>query len=308
MIDIYVNQGKLEFAKNLFSDIPNINKIIEANSQYYMLKSKYLAALYFDAMLRVDHIDEGLLCDVPQVLRKNLQNIKKTCAAYGLESGAILYSIHYARCEKDGLNCYTSYNRYHAFHVTDFRTSVPLINDYEKNFKSLRLSDYITLNYGWDKSNGVIRPAAKAWPLEYFSSLARMIKERFPKISVIQTGTKDAEKIEHCDQYIFGESIETIKYVLKNSLLHIDIEGGLVHIATQLGTKCIALFGPTPVKYYGYDVNINIVSEKCKNCYWLVGDCISCYRGMEKPECMYSISPSMVMDNVEEVLNKRFGK
>lgn len=304
LIDIYVNSGKASFAENLFCDISNINRIIDTNAEYYVMKRKYLAAFYFDTMLRVDFVNLGVLHNIPQKLGENLRNIWETYIAYGLEAGAILYSIHYARCEKDGLNCYTAYNRYRAFHSEDFRTSIPLITDYGKKIASLKLpSRYITLNYGWDKSNGAAQPAAKAWPLENFSELARLIKDKFPDVFVIQTGMKDSERIEHCDRYILGESIELIKFILRDATLHVDIEGGLVHLATQLGTKCVVLFGPTPVKYYGYDVNINIVSEKCKNCYWFVADCISCYRGMKKPECMDSILPMTVMEKVEEYLD-----
>ena len=302
LVDLYVNHGRAEFAKNLFRDIANINCIVDTNAEYYVMQKKYLASFYFDTMLRVDFINEDALSYIPTILGKNLRDVREAFVSYGLESGAILYAIHYARCEKDRLNCYTAYNRYHAFHITNFKTSIPLDAMQGKKFEKMGLSGYITLNYGWDKRDGSIRPAAKAWPLEYFSELARMIKERFPTVSVVQTGTKDAEKIANCDQYIFGESIELIKFVLRDSMLHIDSEGGLVHIATQLGTKCVVLFGPTPVKYYGYDVNTNIVSEQCHNCCWFVADCISCYRGMEKPECMYSILPETVMKKVEQYL------
>ena len=65
-----------------------------------------------------------------------------------------------------------------------------------------------------------------------------------------------------------GESLELVKYVLKGSLLHIDCDSGLVHLATQLGTKCVVLFGQTSVWYFGYEQNINIVSKVCNSCYF----------------------------------------
>lgn len=308
LIDIYVNQGSCEFAKNLFSDVLNINKIIDTNSQYYALKFKYLAAFYFDVMLRIDFLNEKVFCAIPLTLRKKLEEVHKSCLEYGLESGGLLYAIHYARCEKDGLNCYTSYNRYGAFHVDGYKVAIPLLTEFQDRFQKLNLGCYITLNYGWDKSSGHLEPSAKVWPLKYFSELAKLIKEKFPNVNVIQIGTENSEKIDRCDRYILGEDIETVKYVLKNSLLHIDSEGGLVHIATQFDTKCIVMFGPTPSAYYGYNTNMNLVSSKCNNCYWFVTDCISCYKKMDQPECMYSISPSMVMDKVKEVLNKRLEK
>ena len=302
LIDLYVNNGKKAFAENLFCDVSNIHRIIDNHTEYQAMQDKYLASFYFDIMLRVDFIDMEAVQDIPPNIREKLIKIKENYTAYGMAEGNLLYAIHYARCEKDGLNCYTAYNRYQVFHVTDFRTSIPLRAEWADEFESLDLHRYITLNYGWDKSSGSVRPAAKAWPLEYFSELAGMIKAKYPYVSVIQIGMEGSEKIENCDHYILGKNLELIKFVLRDSMMHIDCEGGMVHLASQLGTKCAVMFGPTPVKYYGYATNLNIISSTCQNCYWLMPDCISCYRGMEKPECMYSILPRTVLESIETFL------
>ena len=56
---------------------------------------------------------------------------------------------------------------------------------------------------------------------------------------------------------------------LENSMCHIDIEGGLAHAATALGTKCIVLFGPTNKAFFGYPQNINLnAASECVNCWW----------------------------------------
>ena len=96
--------------------------------------------------------------------------------------------------------------------------------------------------------------------------------------------------------------MELVAYTLKKSLLHIDIEGGLVHLATQMRTKCIVLFGPTQEEYFGYEENINIKAGSCHDCYGMYLDQSKCARHMEKPECMYSITPEMVMKSVREHL------
>ena len=82
--------------------------------------------------------------------------------------------------------------------------------------------------------------------------------------------------------------------ILRQSVLHIDIDGGLVHLATHMGTKCIVLFGPTPVSYYGYEENINLKAGNCHECYCLYPETNRCARDMEQPECMYSITPEAV--------------
>ena len=142
---------------------------------------------------------------------------------------------------------------------------------------------------------------AKVWPFEYFEKFVSMFKEKYPNIDVIQLGDNQAPKIKNIDKYILGEEFGTVAHVLNNSLLHIDIEGGLVHMASQLGTKCIVLFGPTPIEYSN---NINIKAGNCHNCYGVYKDTYKCARDMERPECMYSITPKMVMENVNTYLKE----
>ena len=304
LLDIYVNNGKLDFSSTLFGDIANINRIIDTNAEYHAKMEKYLAAFYFDNMLLVDFINESALLDIPPDLREKLRQVKNAYMQYGIESGGILYSLHYARCEKDGLNCYTSYNRYGAFHVNESKTSIPLDIKFESEFMELNLKNYITLNYGWDKSAGSENVSAKVWPLEYFKRLAALIHNEFSNVKLVQIGMKDSPIIDCCDDYILGKNIELIKYVLRGANLHIDSEGGMTHLATQLGTKCVVMFGPTPINYYGYESNMNLVSDVCSNCCWFVPDYISCYRNLKKPDCMYSISPERVMEAVRSCLSE----
>ena len=81
------------------------------------------------------------------------------------------------------------------------------------------------------------------------------------------------------------------------------IEGGLVHLATNLGTKCVVLFSPTQPNIYAYPNNINIVYATCNGCYGLYENGYACARGLEKPECMYSITPEMVMEKIAEYID-----
>ena len=64
--------------------------------------------------------------------------------------------------------------------------------------------------------------------------------------------------------------MEEVKALLKNSLLHIDNEGGLVHLRHALcAKKSIVLFGPTSDLFYGYAENENVRSNVCEEpCEW----------------------------------------
>ncbi len=103
--------------------------------------------------------------------------------------------------------------------------------------------------------------------------------------------------------------MEVTKWVLKKSLLHIDCEGGLVHLATQLGTKCIVLFGPTPINMYAYPQNINLVSPKCSNCMGTHKDwAFSCIKDLGHALCMYDLNPKEVFNNAFEYLKRKMSK
>ena len=120
------------------------------------------------------------------------------------------------------------------------------------NFKQ-----YVTFNYGSAKIREATEEQMKVWPKEYYKEWICRFKKKYPNLEVIQIGVKDAVKIEGADRYILGGSLEVVKYILKNALFHLDCEGGLVHLATAVDTKCIVLFGPTPLEYYAYPQNVN---------------------------------------------------
>src|SRR6185369_8493444 len=96
-----------------------------------------------------------------------------------------------------------------------------------------------------------------------------------------------------------GTSLHEAAWVLKNSLLHVDGDSGLVHMARALHTKSIVMFGPTNSEFFHYEANEKLVSKNCTNCWWSTQDWMrSCPRGLKEPECMTSIAPHEVLTRV----------
>ncbi|MDR3048352.1 MAG: hypothetical protein LBV16_00680 [Elusimicrobiota bacterium] len=89
--------------------------------------------------------------------------------------------------------------------------------------------------------------------------------------------------------------------IIKNSLLHIDIDGGCVHIAKALGTKALVLWGVTPGDYIGYDNNINIASSMCRYC-WDYHWTFHCVFGEAHQKCIQSIAPEFAAQKAIEYL------
>ena len=99
--------------------------------------------------------------------------------------------------------------------------------------------------------------------------------------------------------------MEEAKAVIKNSLLHIDSEGGLSYLRYALkASPSIILMGPTNPKIYGLKGNINIHTNKCHVCCaellntWQE----NCPKLKDKNICMESITVNTVFAQVSKFL------
>ena len=161
---------------------------------------------------------------------------------------------------------------------------------------------YITINYGADKNMGG-ESQTKVVPSINLEKFIELFKVNYPEYTIVQTGTSNSSKLKNVHLYAFDCSLDETAIILKNSELHIDSEGGLVHLASQLSTKCIVGFGPTPAFYYGYERNINIVSELCNNCMSVTNDWnLHCPKGQYHQECTYSITGELIFKKADEYL------
>ena len=297
LIDIYAPNASY-YIKSIYGNHPNLNIVVDDGGAVYAKNvSQYALSMKVFFMLQIDYVNFDRIEKWNTDFTARIRRLKQRCVEYKLTPFPPCQNkLHFDRMKFIGANYYTSFNYQDVFAVSDTVTAIPLIAEVEKEFSRLYLGRYITINYGNGSAVQKTATVAKQWPLIYFQEFVGKFKTKYPLINVVQLGAKNAVKVKEVDKYILGESLELSKYVLKNAIFHLDIEGGLVHLATQLGTKCIVLFGPTPVHFFGYTQNINIVSEKCSGCYCLYDDINHCARNLEEPECMYSITPEMVME------------
>ena len=216
-------------------------------------------------------------------------------------------ALHFQRSRLLGINRWAELRHGSVFAIPDQYTYVPLHRSCLERIWETGLQNchYLTINRGAD-SMGRSLMQTKVWPLRHYEALVVLLKERFPDIKIIQLGSRGNKLVAGADMHLLEEDLEVTKWLLRGSLLHIDCEGGLVHLATQLAVKCIVLFGPTPLHTYAYPQNINLKSDKCYGCMGLHSDwAFSCYRGMKRPECMYSLTPEIVMTSVQVYLDHK---
>lgn len=217
----------------------------------------------------------------------------------------VLWRLMLERARLMGLNRYSVMGSNGFFEINDKKVTIKFNESFKKAYEELELKGpFITVNYGTDKTcDG--NPQIKMWSKEYHEELNMMIKKNYPDLHIIQLGTPEAYQLKGVDRYILGEDLDIVKYILRDSLCHIDCEGGLVHMASQIGTKCFVLFGPTPMWFYGYEQNCNIKSDKCGECYCLTEKWMTTCIKYGKQECMFAIKPKDVLKMIMEFFSEK---
>ena len=165
---------------------------------------------------------------------------------------------------------------------------------------------YITLNTGFDSYFIIVgKTATKCYPQKLWERLVILLKEKYPGLGIVQVGNKIGKHIAGVDADLAGKTrLDECAGILKNSRLHIDIEGGLVHICAALGTRCVTLFGPTSVEYFGYPHNINLRDDQCPACWWSTENwMVHCPRKHPRAECMHRLTPEKIMAAVSPILD-----
>lgn len=173
----------------------------------------------------------------------------------------------------------------------------------------LKTNGYITIHRGCEEKN-FSSNSVKLWPITHYNRLIPMLRELFPDKQIIFIGAEGEREqgIEGVDKNLAGKtSVEELKALLKYSFLHIDSEGGMVHLRHALqGDASAVLYGPTSDAFYGYEENINIRTKSCAYpCEWAILDWnVRCLREKEQRICMSSITPEMVIRRLKKWIER----
>lgn len=168
---------------------------------------------------------------------------------------------------------------------------------------------YITICRAVDSKYNANHP--KLWLLPYYNELVAQIKKNFPKVKIVQIGSsKDFGTIEGVDVDLLGKTtLDETKVLLKNSLLHIDGEGGLVHMKKFLNGRSVVIFGPTSPDVFGYEDNMNLRSTICpRTCEWVHRNWTQgCMLGEKIQACMKALTSNIVFQEVQKILGSISG-
>ncbi|MBP5429387.1 MAG: hypothetical protein J6Y25_00650 [Elusimicrobiaceae bacterium] len=194
---------------------------------------------------------------------------------------------------------------YHVFGI-DSQWKYPTPNaDTVLNKFNLKAKHYITLSRATDSAYNDQHP--KLWPLTYYNELIKLLKQEFPSLQLVQVGASAKYGVmTGIHQNLVGKTnLEEIATILQQAVLHIDGEGGLVHLNHVVGGKSCVLFGPTSPSVFGYPGNINLCNAVCPStCDWVTNRWIEqCMKGKTPAPCMLSLTPDFVMQKIKEEFN-----
>ena len=176
----------------------------------------------------------------------------------------------------------------------------------------LKKKRYLTFQRGTNV-NDQLEESIRSWPVPYFNELICLLKAQFPDLLMVRLGAASAlGKLDGIDVDLCGQtSFDELKIVLKQSLLHIDGECGMVHMNHALNGRSAVFFAQTRLDFCGYPENINIKAEgACPLwCEWVSADWQErCIRGFEEPPCMKNLTPRLAFDAIKDYIAKMLNR
>ncbi len=299
VVDYYAKSGKTflkcPFVSHVFNDTRALDKnqydLAMGNHRFWMVTKFNEEKVMRMAPILYDFCRYQL--DLRNKILRNNNDNNNLYSQYAVLLGK-------NRWEQVDLKEITGFNRNNTLYM-------PLSPEYFSVLKRNHLEPkrYITINRGVDSNLGEDCP--KLWPLEHYKNLVKLLRKKYPDLKIIQIGANDKYGVIDADLNLLGKTdIEETKILLKNSLIHIDVEGGLVHLNHILHGKSCVIFGPTPVAPLQYPENINLKNNACPHfCDWVIQDWQkACLRGINPPPCMAQTKPEDVLAAVSDYIDK----
>ena len=271
----------------------------------------------YDAVLNINHFiisddsklkTERILSIIPDFYYF-IKNINKSLIPYQkyIDYHPTLDGLFADLIVEKGLTRKDFLSEISGFDVPNSNLSFELPDEFFLKEIGLNDCQYITIHDGWDVTlnKTSIRPT-KSYPIDLFAKAIALIKNQYPKIKIVQLGFNTGSAIPGIDINLRNStSLAQDASILKQAKAHIDTEGGLVHLATSIGTPCVVMFGPTNISYYGYAENKNIESKECGNCMHVTDTAYeSCPLNYSPIKCMPSILPSEISMAISEIIPK----
>lgn len=311
-VSIYIHEKDVSAVQGLYSDLFDEKQIKKID----LSNPRLLDEAAYDVVFWVNMFPAVMAWNPDKLRQENadLYSYVERLIEYGQENyvpNLFASSNYYVTMQKAGWKEYSKladvFNEYSD--DKSLKCCIPIKLDEDKVLSKLRLQGkaYITLNTGLNAEFVKSKKNLRAWSIDNWKLLAAKIRADYPGIVTVQLGNNSSIADIGADINLCGKtSLDEVKVVLKHATLHVDYEGGLVHLrhAVQGGTS-VVLFGPTSVKQFNYEENIPIRTNACPQaCAWHYKDWFAVCHHEQPGICMQAITPEMVFERVKEQLHK----
>lgn len=313
-VDIYVEERSLFMAQNIWSDCQYIDKIVGERLGYDTLRKER----EYDLVIRIcivpfiqSYDGEKLAYTNPELLDYVLRLAKYGFNNYnfGFCHATFFYKTIWKIFKNNKSKNYYSFCDVFGDLGVDENFLIPFKTkiDEDDYLTRVGIEDklFITLNTGHNKDY-VNMHSTRIWGLAKWNKLAKMLQEKYNESIVVQIGSGGHEnEYIHADICLNGcTTFEEMKVLMKRACVHVDYDGGLVHVRHILkGGPSVVLFGPSRVEQHRYTENICIRKDVCPEpCEWSTEDWLTdCPKKFTTLKCMDSIKPEDVLKAVETV-------
>lgn len=155
----------------------------------------------------------------------------------------------------------------------------------------------------------------RRWEPEKFAQLGLLLKEKYPlrRAQILLFGGPDEYELNSHINSLMNHSAIEVKTntlietasVMKRCDLFITNDSALMHIASALGLKVVALFGPTNTNYvHPWKTEHVIVKTNldCQPCFYYSPKPLTCTRTDLQFKCIKDLSVEVVLDYVEGLI------
>ena len=180
---------------------------------------------------------------------------------------------------------------------SDYNLDFLIEND---KLERLMFEPYIILHTGDDEVR-----KTKAYPIEYWNELVKLLKNQYSDTPLIQVGTKEETKIIEVVDLRGKTNFEELCGLIRGAILIITTEGLLPHLAKAFGVKAVVLFSATSKENFGYKENINIEGKlHCKNCWYTTDTWYKECPLTKEKRCynMFTILPEEIFSQIKSYL------
>ncbi len=317
-IDAYFSANMMEGAHAIFDGCNLIKCIEEVDTQRPELvdQNEYDVVIAFSIIPVIRYMDDRKVYKSDYGVYQYLEKIRR----FGFEyfHRGFFANPNYYRDVSKLFSMFPKKKYHELYDVTDemkapgdYLFAMRINIDEAEYLKQLELEKfgYITINTGVN-AEYTRKPSTRVWPIQKWCRLIELLRDTFPaELKIVRMGLDISGKIKTAaDVELSGKtSVEQAKVLLKNALVHVDYEGGLVHLRHVLCRKpSVVLHGPTSVDRYGYPENVAVRTGDCpKACEWSARDWLTiCHNDRAPYICMDSVTPEYVTDVTLSVVGK----